>query len=144
MELDITEIQKIIPHRYPFLMIDRVIELIPNEKLIALKNVSINEYFFVGHFPDEKVMPGVLIIEAMAQAACIFFYYSMNKIEKRLIYYLGKTSVQFFESVKPGDQLNIEVIPAKLTDTHGFVRAKAYVESKKVAEGDILFSVKEV
>ena len=74
MQLDVLEIQKIIPHRYPFLLIDRVIELVPNEKLVALKNVSINEQFFVGHFPDEKVFPGVLIIEAMAQAGCIYFY----------------------------------------------------------------------
>ena len=78
MELDIQEIQKIIPHRFPFLLIDRVIDLEPNEKLIAIKNVTINENFFVGHFPDEKVMPGVLIIESMAQAACVYFYYSKN------------------------------------------------------------------
>ena len=144
MELGIKEIQQIIPHRYPFLMLDRVIELIPNEKLIALKNVSVNESYFVGHFPDAKIMPGVLIIEAMAQAASIYFYYSKDKIGKKLIYYLGKTAIQFHEFVKPGDQLYIEITTAKLTDNLGFVRAKAFVESKKVAEGDIVFSVKEV
>ncbi len=143
MKLGINEIQQIIPHRHPFLMIDKVIELIPNEKLVAIKNVSINEGFFVGHFPEEKIMPGVLIIEAMAQAACIYYYYSKEKMGKKLIYYLGKTNVQFFEVVKPGDQVHIEIITAKLMDDTGFVRAKAFVESKKIAEGDILFGVRE-
>ena len=144
MQLGINEIQQIIPQRYPFLMLDRVIDVIPNEKLIALKNVSVNENFFVGHFPDEKVMPGVLIIEAMAQAASIYFYYSKEKFGRKLIYYLGKTAVKFLELVKPGDQLYIEITTAKLTDNLGFVRAKALVESKIVAEGDIIFSVKEL
>ena len=76
MQLDVREIQKIIPHRFPFLLIDKVIDLVPGEKLVAIKNVSVNEHHFVGHFPGEKVMPGVLIIEAMAQAACVYFYYS--------------------------------------------------------------------
>ena len=95
MQLDVREIQKIIPHRFPFLMIDKVVELVPNEKLVALKNVSINEHYFVGHFPGEKVMPGVLIIEAMAQAGCIYFYYSKNLQGKDLIYYLAKTTTKF-------------------------------------------------
>ena len=73
MELDIIEIQKIIPHRFPFLLIDKVISCEPNEKLVAIKNVTVNEPFFVGHFPEEKVLPGVLQIEAMAQAGCIYF-----------------------------------------------------------------------
>ena len=144
MALGINEIQKVIPHRYPFLMIDKVTELVPNEKLVAVKNVSINESFFVGHFPEEKVMPGVLIIEAMAQAACIYFYYSKNKIGKKLIYYLGKTTIRFLEPVMPGDRLSIEIRSIKLSDNVGFVSAKALVESKSVAEGEIIFSVKEV
>ena len=143
MELGIYEIQQIIPHRYPFLMLDRVIEVIPNERLIAFKNVSVNENFFAGHFPDEKVMPGVLIIEAMAQAACIYFYYSKKKLGKKLKYYLGKTAIQFYEFVIPGDQLFVEITTAKLTENLGFVKAKALVGSKKAAEGDIIFSVTE-
>src|SRR3989338_1148839 len=114
MELDICEIQKIIPNRFPFLLIDKVIELIPNEKLIAIKNVSVNEHFFVGHFPEEKVMPGVLIVEAMAQAGCVYFYYSKDLIGKKLIYYLGKVEARFFAPVVPGDQLKIEVTTLKL------------------------------
>ena len=102
MQLDIRDIQKIIPHRYPFLLIDRIIELEPNEKLVAVKNVSINEHYFVGHFPEEKVMPGVLIIEAMAQAGCIYFYYSKNMQGKDLIYYLAKVTSKFIHPVVPG------------------------------------------
>lgn len=143
MKLGIEDIKKVIPHREPFLFIDEVTELIPNEKLVAVKKVSIDEYFFKGHFPNEKIMPGVLIIEAMAQAACVYFYYSQNKMGKKLTYFLGKANVQFFEPVRPGDQLHIEVTTAKLMDITGFVRVKAFVESKKVAEGDILFGVKE-
>ena len=90
MEMNILEIQKVIPHRFPFLLIDRILDLRPNEKLVALKNVSINEPFFVGHFPGEKVMPGVLIVEAMAQACCVYFYYSKNLQGKDLIYYLAR------------------------------------------------------
>src|SRR6267142_4134142 len=104
MELTVQEIQEIIPHRYPFLLIDKVVELEPNKKLVALKNVSINEHYFVGHFPDEKVMPGVLIVEAMAQAGCIYFYHSKNMQGKDLIYYLAKVTSKFISPVHPGDQ----------------------------------------
>lgn len=144
MELDIREIQKIIPHRFPFLLIDRVVELKPNEKLVAVKNVSINEHHFVGHFPEEKVMPGVLIIEAMAQAGCIYFYYSKNMQGKDLIYYLAKVTSKFIAPVVPGDQLMIEITTVKLMPKAGFLKAKAFVKEKLVAEADIGFGVKEV
>jgi len=144
MELDILEIRKIIPHRYPFLLIDRVVDLRPNEKLVALKNVSVNEQFFAGHFPEEKVMPGVLIIEAMAQAGCVYFYYSKNMHGKDLIYYLAKVTTKFSAPVVPGDQLRIEVTTVKLLKAAGFLKAVAYVKDKKVAEAELGFSVKEV
>ena len=144
MELDITEIQKIIPHRFPFLLIDKVIELNPNEKLTAIKNVSINEPFFVGHFPGEKVMPGVLIVEAMAQAGCIYFYYSKNMQGKDLIYYLAKVTAKFIAPVAPGEQLKIEVTTIKLMSKAGFLRTKAFVKDKLVAEAEIGFGIKEV
>lgn len=143
MQLDVREIQKIIPHRFPFLMIDKVIELVPNEKLVAIKNVSINENYFVGHFPEEKVMPGVLIIEAMAQAGCIYFYYSKNMQGKDLIYYLAKVTSKFIASVVPGDQLKIEVTSIKLLPKAGFLQTKAYVREKLVAEAEIGFGIKE-
>ncbi len=144
MQLDIQEIKKIIPHRFPFLLIDKVIDLKPNEKLVAVKNVSINEQFFVGHFPDEKVMPGVLIVEAMAQAGCIYFYYSKDFIGKNLVYYLGKVTSKFFSPVVPGDQLTIEVTTGKFLATTGIVKTKAFVSDKLVAEAELAFSVKEI
>ena len=144
MELDIIEIQKIIPHRFPFLLIDRVVELTPNEKLVAIKNVSVNEHYFVGHFPDEKVMPGVLIVEAMAQAGCIYFYYSKNMQGKKLVYYLAKTTAKFIAPVHPGDQLVIEVTTIKLMAKAGFLNMKAMVKGKVVAEAEIGFGIKEV
>jgi beta-hydroxyacyl-ACP dehydratase FabZ len=143
MELDIREVQKIIPHRYPFLLIDKVIVLEPNEKLVAVKNVSVNEQFFTGHFPGEKVMPGVLIIEAMAQAGCIYFYYSKNMQGKDLTYYLAKVSVKFTTPVVPGDQLKIEVTTIKLMKKAGFLKTMAYVQDKLVAEAEIGFGIKE-
>lgn len=144
MELDILEIQKIIPHRFPFLLIDKVVDLEPNVKLVAIKNVSINEYFFVGHFPTEHVMPGVLIIEAMAQAGCIYFYYSKNMQGKDLIYYLARTTAKFHSPVIPGDQLRIEVSTIKLLAKAGFLKTKTFVGDKLVAEAEIGFGIKEV
>lgn len=144
MQLEINEIKKIIPHRFPFLLIDRVIDCVPNEKLTALKNVSVNENFFVGHFPEEKVMPGVLIVEAMAQAGCIYFYYSKNLQNKDLIYYLAKTTAKFHKPVVPGDQLRIEVSTIKLLAKAGFIQAVAFVGDIKVAEAEIGFGIKEI
>src|SRR3989338_727675 len=143
MELDICEIQKIIPHRFPLLLIDKVIDLRPNEKLVAIKNVSVNEHFFVGHFPEEKVMPGVLIIEAMAQAGCVYFYYSKNMQGKDLIYYLAKVTTKFIKPVVPGDQLKIEVTTIKLMSKAGFLKTKAFVDDQVVAEAEIGFGIKE-
>ena len=143
MQLDIREIQKIIPHRFPFLMIDKVVELKPNEKLIALKNVSVNEHYFVGHFLEEKVMPGVLIIEAMAQAGCVYYYYSKNLQGKNLTYYLAKVTARFIAPVVPGDQLFIEVTSLKLLPRAGFLKTQAFVKEKPVAEAEIGFGIKE-
>ena len=142
MELGIQEIQKIIPHRFPFLLIDKVREIEPNKKLVAVKNVSINEPFFVGHFPEEQVMPGVLIVEAMAQAGCVYFYYSKGLQGKKAVYYLGKVTARFFAPVVPGDQLVIEVTTVKLLAATGIIKTVALVQDKKVAEAEIAFSVK--
>lgn len=144
MELDVREIKKIIPHRFPFLLIDKIIDIQPNVKLVAIKNVSVNEHFFTGHFPTEKVMPGVLIVEAMAQAGCIYFYYSKNLHGKKLIYYLAKVTVKFLAPVIPGDQLRIEVTTIRLLPKAGFLRTEAFVKDKLVAEAEIGFGIKEV
>ena len=143
MELDIRQIQEVIPHRFPFLLIDHVPELKPNEKLIAIKNVSINEHYFVGHFPHEKVMPGVLIVEAMAQAGCVFYYYSKNFQGKKVTFYLAKAEARFMTPVIPGDRLIIEITPIKFLSKAGFLRAKAMVNDKVVSEAEIGFGVKE-
>jgi len=125
-------------------MIDRVLDLVPNEKLVALKNVSVNEAHFVGHFPGEKVMPGVLIIEAMAQAGCIYFYYSKNMQGKNLIYYLAKVEAKFMQPVVPGDQLRLEITTVKMMSKAGFLKGQAFVKDKLVAEAEVGFGIKEV
>ena len=144
MQLDIQEIKKIIPHRFPFLLIDKVTDLKPNERLVAVKNVSINEPYFVGHFPDEKIMPGVLIVEALAQAGCVFFYYSQNCQGKSLHYYLGKVEARFLAPVVPGDQLKLVVSPIKMMKSNCFIMTRALVQEKLVAEAKIVFSIKDV
>jgi 3-hydroxyacyl-[acyl-carrier-protein] dehydratase len=144
MEMNIQEIQKVIPHRFPFLLIDKVLDLQPNVKLTALKNVSVNEPYFVGHFPEEKVMPGVLIIEAMAQAACVYFYYSKNLQGKSLVYYLARVEAKFTAPVTPGDQLRLEVTTVKMLPMAGFLKVQGFVKDKMVSEAQIGFGVKEV
>ena len=142
--MDITEIRAILPHRYPFLLIDRIIEFEPTKRLVAIKNVTINEPFFQGHFPGYPIMPGVLVVEAMAQAGCVYFYYSKNLQGKSLIYYLAKTEARFHHPVIPGDQLTIEVSTVKLLPKAGFVKCKALVGEKLMAEAEIGFGIQEV
>lgn len=144
LELDIEEIQKVLPQRFPFLMIDRVIELEPGKRVVAIKNVSINEGFFSGHFPGRPVMPGVLIIEAMAQAMIMLFYDAQATAKEKMpAYYLGAVKVRFLAPVFPGDQLKIIVEPLKILSGAGIVNAMAEVNGKEVAKGELSFSVKE-
>lgn len=109
--MDIHEILKYLPHRYPFLLIDRVIEIVEGESLVAIKNVTMNENFFVGHFPNRPVMPGVLILEALAQAAGVLAYKSTNTLPSDgvLYYFAGIDNARFRRVVEPGDQLRLEV-----------------------------------
>lgn len=108
--MDVNEIRKYLPHRYPFLLVDRVVELVPGESIVAYKNVSINEPFFNGHFPDHPVMPGVLIVEAMAQAAGILGFKTMDKTPQdgSIYYFVGSDKLRFKRPVVPGDQLQLE------------------------------------
>lgn len=140
---DIEKIQKILPQRFPFLLIDRVIEFLPQKKVTAVKNVSINEGFFEGHFPAQPVMPGVLIIEAMAQAAIILFYREDAPERHNPRYYLGSVKAKFLSPVFPGDQLLISVEPVKIISGAAIVSAVASVAAKVVAKAELSFSVKD-
>lgn len=142
-ELGIEEIQKVLPQRYPFLFIDRIIELEPGKKVVAVKNVTINEGFFAGHFPDKPVMPAALIIEAMAQAA-IFIYHSAyeQELEKNPDYYIGSLKARFLHPVFPGDRLKIIAEAVKLIPGGGFVNAAVFVEDKEVAGAELVFAAK--
>jgi 3-hydroxyacyl-[acyl-carrier-protein] dehydratase len=109
-DLDILRIQEMIPHRYPFLMIDRVVEIVPNVSAVGIKNVSINEPHFVGHFPQRPVMPGVLIIEAMAQTAAVLVVQTIGReAEGKLVYFMSVDSARFRRPVVPGDTLRVHV-----------------------------------
>lgn len=143
--MDVMEIQKLLPHRYPFLLVDRVIELVPEQKLVALKNVSINEPFFGGHFPGHPVMPGVLILECMAQA-CALLGYTSGGISPttHVTYLMGVDNAKFRRPVVPGDQLvlTIEVIRHK-----GMVlktKGTATVDGKLAAQAEYLATVVEI
>ncbi len=142
--LTIGEIQDILPQEYPFLLIDRVLELEEGKKIIAVKNVTTNEHFFVGHFPGHHVMPGVLILEAMAQAAIILYAKSKHVDKKSTRYYFAKADIKFKAPVVPGDQLFIEIEAEKMLTSGGIVNAIAKVADKVVAEAVIGFSVKKI
>jgi 3-hydroxyacyl-[acyl-carrier-protein] dehydratase len=125
-------------------MLDRVLELEYGKKVVAIKNITINEEFFAGHFPERPILPGVLIIEAMAQAAILLFYKEgVPPSEKKMAYYLGAVKVKFTHPVFPGDQLKITIEPIKLLSGQGLVNAVAQVGDKEVARGEISFSIKE-
>ena len=136
--LDIKQIQEILPHRYPFLLIDRVDELIEGKSAKGIKNVSINEYFFQGHFPEEPVMPGVLIIEAIAQLGAIIVMTNPEN-KGKTAYFGGLDKVKFRQKVVPGDVLRIETEITKVKGYAGMGRGIAYVGEKKVAEGEFTF-----
>jgi len=128
--LEIEDIKKILPQRHPFLMIDRVIEA-SSKKVVAIKNVSINEEYFKGHFLDKPVMPGALIIEAMAQAGIVLYRKIFNN--DKLVYFVS-AKAKFFEPVKPGDQLIIECIPQRMFTKIGIIDVRATVNKKKIAQ----------
>ena len=137
--MDIKEIMEIIPHRYPFLLIDKV-EHLEDNKIIAIKNVTINEYFFQGHFPIEPVMPGVLIIEALAQTGAVALLKREEFIGK-IAYFGGINNAKFRKKVIPGDTLKLEVELTRIRGSAGIGKGIAYVDGKKVCEAELTFMV---
>lgn len=132
--LDIVAIQRILPHRYPFLLIDRVIGLTPKQKIVALKNVTVNEPFFQGHFPGFPIMPGVLIVEAIAQAGGALLLTEIADREEKLMFFTGIERAKFRKPVVPGDQLRIEVEVLAWRMTAVRMQGKAYVGDKLACE----------
>jgi 3-hydroxyacyl-[acyl-carrier-protein] dehydratase len=130
MTFDIQEILGLLPHRYPFLLIDRIIEFEPTKRLVAIKNVTINEPFFQGHFPGYPIMPGVLVIEAMAQAGAIIVMAEIQDRDKKLVVFTGIEKAKFRRPVTPGDQLRIEVDVLSMKTRVGRIEGKAYVDDK--------------
>ena len=146
IQLDIKEILDRIPHRYPMLLVDRVLEMVPGKSIKALKNVSINEPFFTGHFPRHPVMPGVLILEAMAQAAAIFSFAEetgLKPVDGEAVYYfVGIDGARFRKPVLPGDQLIIEVEAERLGRTICKYQSKAFVDGAVVAEAKLMCAIR--
>ncbi|HET8668189.1 MAG TPA: 3-hydroxyacyl-ACP dehydratase FabZ [Terriglobales bacterium] len=132
--LDINEIQQILPHRYPFLLIDRVVDMVRRERIVALKNVTVNEPFFAGHFPGFPIMPGVLIVEAIAQAGGALLLTEIEDRDQKLMVFTGIERAKFRRPVTPGDQLRIEVQVIAWRRTAVRMEGKAYVGDKVAAE----------
>jgi 3-hydroxyacyl-[acyl-carrier-protein] dehydratase len=136
--LDINEIMKILPHRPPFLLVDRITEMEPGKRIVGLKNVTINEPFFPGHFPGHPVMPGVLIIEAMAQVACVLAILSSDEsIRSKVTYFAGIDNAKFRKPVFPGDQLRLELEAVNCKRGIWYFNGKAYVDDKLVTEAEL-------
>ena len=140
--MDIEEIMNHIPHRYPFILIDRILELVPNKRVVGLKNVSINEPFFQGHFPGKPIMPGVLILDAMAQASGVLAIASLEKgKEGALMYFMGLDQVKFRKMVVPGDQLVMELKVLKQRAKIMKLAGVAKVDGQIVAEAQLMATI---
>jgi len=137
------DIMSFLPHRYPFLLVDRIVEIEDGKRIVGLKNVTINEPFFQGHFPGAPVMPGVLIIESMAQVAGVMIYRDMPDKERKLIYFTTIENAKFRRPVLPGDQLRIEMQLLNRRTNFGKMNGLATVEGKVVAEATVTFAISE-
>jgi len=136
--MDIREILKHLPHRYPFLMVDRILEMEPGTRIVGIKNVTYNENFFQGHFPGKPVMPGVLICEAMAQVGAILAHASSTKEEKNKVFMLtGLDRIKIKRAVEPGDQLRLELTSVKRRGPYWKMIGEATVDGKLVAQGEL-------
>jgi beta-hydroxyacyl-ACP dehydratase FabZ len=140
----IREIMKHLPHRYPFVMVDRVVELEPGHRIVTLKNVTINEPFFQGHFPGNPIMPGVLILEAMAQSAGVLTFESLPPERRNiLVYFMGIDRARFRRMVLPGDQLVIEIVMKRLKTRAVKATGQARVDGELAVEAELMASIGE-
>ena len=141
MIMDVMEIQQILPHRYPFLLVDRVTELTKNESIISYKNVSISEPVFQGHFPDHPIYPGVMILEGMAQAGGILAFQSMDMTKEeaaeKVVYFMSIDKAKFRAPVKPGDKLEYRISVIKNKGSIWMLKGEAYVDDKMVSEAEL-------
>ena len=138
MTLDIVEIQKLLPHRYPFLMVDAIVEVERLKRIVGVKNVTINEFYFQGHFPGKPIMPGVLILEAMAQTGGLLLLLDIPDRENKLLYFVAVDGARFRRPVVPGDQLRIEVNVLSWRGDFCKLEGKATVNGQLAAEGTVM------
>ena len=136
--LDTRAIQEILPHRYPFLLVDRIVELTPGVRIVGVKQVTINEHFFQGHFPGAPVMPGVLILEAMAQVGAVYALQQIENRDDKLVLFSGIDNGRFRRPVVPGDTLRITVTPVRVGHRVQKMHGEAHVEGQLAAEADIM------
>lgn len=142
--IEIKEIMAILPHAYPFLLVDRIVEIEPGKRAVGIKNVTYNEPFFPGHFPGRPIMPGVLIVEAMAQTAGVLVFNSLPEEErKKSVFFLGMDNVRFRKPVIPGDQLRMELEITRHRQSIWGFKGRALVDGNVVAEGDLLAMIGE-
>jgi UDP-3-O-[3-hydroxymyristoyl] N-acetylglucosamine deacetylase/3-hydroxyacyl-[acyl-carrier-protein] dehydratase len=141
--LGIEEIMKTLPHRYPFLLVDRILEMEEKKRIVGLKNVTINEPFFQGHFPGHPIMPGVLIIEAMAQVGGILLMGQIEGYESKVVYFMSLDNVKFRRPVKPGDQLRFELDMLQIRGMVCKMRGVAKVDGEVVCEADMAAMVRD-
>lgn len=139
--MDISQVMEFLPHRYPFLLIDRVVGFERAKRITAIKNVTINEEFFNGHFPGHPIMPGVLVVEAMAQAGCILLLQEVADRENKLVVFTGIEAAKFRRPITPGDQLRIEVEVLSFRPRQGRMEGKAYVGDKLACEATLTCAV---
>ena len=139
--LDVRKILELLPHRYPFMLVDRILEVEGTEKIVGLKNVTFNEEFFQGHFPGHPVMPGVLIVEAMAQTGGLLLMEQIQEREKKTVYFMSLDNVKFRKPVVPGDQLRMEVTMIQFRGKIAKMKGIALVEGKVVAEAEMMAGV---
>ncbi len=139
--MDVTKIQELLPHRYPFLLVDRILEVQGTQKIIGLKNVTVNEPFFQGHFPGHPIMPGVLIVEAMAQTGGLLLMERVTERENKVVYFMALDAVKFRKPVVPGDQLRMEVTMLQFRGKIARMKGVATVDGQVVTEAEMMACV---